>query len=121
MAARRERVCAFGQPCLEMSETPMRNEGPLRGDEQLEDLLRTSRPEPALPPRFREGVWREIERLEIHESVPSGFVGWAERLVNVLLRPRCAAVAALVLILAGTAAGIVFGTSSANEAARARM
>lgn len=97
----------------------MRNNEGADKDKQLDDWLRLARPDPALPPRFEEGVWCRIERLELQDDAP-GRLAWTERVVAWLLNPRLVAVAALVLLVAGTVAGTVFGTAGANEAAKAR-
>ena len=97
----------------------MRNREQSDNDKRLSHQLRRARPEPVLPARFAESVWRRIECLESRQELP-GLTGWAERFLTRLLRPRLAAVTALVLVLTGTVAGIISGTSNAQEPARAR-
>jgi len=100
-------------------EEVMQDNDASNSDRQFDHLLRSSRPDPVLPPRFEEGVWRRIERLE-NEGASAEVGGWAERLVARLLRPRLAAMTALGLVLAGALAGILSATSNADQVARDR-
>ena len=70
-------------------------------DIKLQELLRGSRPAPALPPRFQQDVWRRIEDAE----APVKPASWLEALANLILRPRFALAAAAVLLLTGVFAG----------------
>ena len=85
-------------------------------DPKLSALLRESRPSTTVPPRFAGEVWKRIERSE-HTHEPGH---WLTRLLSLLLQPRLAAGAALVLILAGAGLGIVNGRQSARLDAQAR-
>lgn len=86
-------------------------------DESLGALLRADRPAPSLPPRFQEAVWRRIE------SSPTnyGIMSLGERLdraVAWLLRPGLALAGVAVLLLVGTAIGVMQGTNLADELAK---
>ena len=69
-------------------------------DPQLRGLLREARPSPALPPSFRNEVWRRIERAG--STVPAN---WLEYLVAWLLRPRWATVGLALVMLTGVLLG----------------
>jgi hypothetical protein len=82
-------------------------------------LLRASRPAPALPPRFQEGVWRRIEEAEA--PAPSvGGIAWLDTLAAFVLRPRLALATAVVLIVAGALLGVREGSQVAKRDAQAR-
>ena len=88
-------------------------------DARLGALFRESRVSPALPPRFREGVWRRIEEAE--SPAPSvGSITWLDALATLVLRPRFAFAAAALLIVAGTTLGMREGTQMARQDAQAR-
>lgn len=94
------------------------NEGKLNPeDARLRSLLRDSRASPALPPRFREGVWRRIENTE---AGPSGVPAWLEVLVAGLLRPRLAFALIAALVLIGALLGVHDGSRVARQQAQAR-
>jgi len=86
-------------------------------DERVSRLLKQTRPEPVLPPRFEESVWRRIERQELPAS--SG-AGWLDQFAAILLRPRLATAAVIVLLLFGGILGAMDGAGHAREAARDR-
>jgi len=86
-------------------------------DEKLSGLLRSSRPAPLLPPRFREGVWRRIEESEISATAR---VSWVDALVSWALRPRFAFATAIVLVAAGSIAGVRQGTQAAHQDVQTR-
>ncbi len=88
-------------------------------DPQLGALLRESRVSPALPPRFREGVWRRIEEADAPASAAGG-ITWLEALVALVLRPRFAVVTAAVLVVAGSLLGVREGGQIAHQDAQAR-
>jgi hypothetical protein len=86
---------------------------------RLGTLLRESRVSPALPPRFREGVWRRIE--EADAPAPStGVIPWLDALAALVLRPRFALVTATVLMVAGALLGVREGSQMAKQDAQAR-
>lgn len=88
-------------------------------DVSLRARLRAARPDPPLPPRFREGVWRRIDDA----STTRGAGSVAERLDRVvasLLRPRLALIGVAVMLLLGTTIGVRQGTAVAEELARQR-
>lgn len=86
------------------------------GDGKLGILLRESRPAPALPPRFQEGVWRRIEQAE----VPGRSSNWFEALAGLLLKPRFAVASVGVVLLIGTLLGSLDGQSRARLVAQER-
>ena len=95
----------------------MNNRMKPEGDPKLVKLLRESRPAPSLPPRFREAVWRRIERAPSHSrSLP--FAERLDRAAAWLLRPYRAMAVVAAMILVGVALGIAQGTSGANELAK---
>lgn len=88
-------------------------------DAKLSSLLRESRARPSLLPRFQEGVWRRIEEAEAPSEYSRGpsrlevIVAWA-------LRPRFAVAMAVVLIVAGSLAGVQQGRQTARQEEQAR-
>jgi hypothetical protein len=85
-------------------------------DAKLQELLRGNRPEPSLPPRFQENVWRRIEDAE----APAKPATWVEALAALILRPRLAFAAIAVLMLAGILLGAREGTETAKHEAQDR-
>ena len=83
-------------------------------DNKLQELLRGSRPAPALPPRFQQNVWRRIEDAEASAQPAS----WLDALANLILRPRFALTAAAVLLLMGVFAGTLEGRQVARHDAQ---
>ena len=83
-------------------------------DIQLQKLLRDSRPSPALPPRFQQNVWRRIEDAE----APVKSDSWLDALAAVILRPRFAVAAAMILLLAGISAGTLEGRQAVRHDAQ---
>ena len=81
---------------------------------KLSALLRVVRPEPELPPRFQQNVWRRIEDAEA--PAPAG--SWLDALAVLILRPRFALATASILLLAGILAGTVEGHQLAHHDAR---
>jgi hypothetical protein len=88
-------------------------------DVRLGALLRASRPAPALPPRFQEGVWRRIEEAAAPVKSTGG-ITWLDALVALVLRPRFALAIATVLIVAGALLGVREGNQAARQDAQAR-
>jgi|SRR5579862_1339636 len=88
-------------------------------DAKLSALLHESRAKPSLPPRFQEGVWRRIEEAEASPENSRG-PSWLEAIVAWALRPRFAVAAAVVLIAAGSLAGVQQGRQTVREQAQAR-
>lgn len=86
-------------------------------DARLGSLLREARATPALPPRFRESVWRRIEESETPADVRAN---WLDALAAWVLRPRFAVAAAVVLICAGSAVGVVRGAQTNHHDAQSR-
>jgi hypothetical protein len=83
-------------------------------DIKLQELLRGSRPAPALPPRFQQNVWRRIEDAE----APAKPASWLDALANLVLRPRFALAAAAALLLTGVFAGTLEGRQAARHDAQ---
>lgn len=88
-------------------------------DAKLSALLRESRSQLSLPPRFQQAVWRRIEEsdapIEASRSTTllDAIVAWA-------LRPRFAVAVAVVLVLAGSLAGLREGRQMARQQAQTR-
>lgn len=92
----------------------MKNNNP--DNRKLHALLRSARVSPPLPPRFQENVWRRIEAAES----PAKTESWMDALAALILRPRLAFVAAVVLLLAGGLLGVEAGMQTARQDAQAR-
>ena len=87
-----------------------------RDDARLSALLRQSRSSPSLPPRFQENVWRRIEDSEAAIKPDT----WLDVLAALVLRPRFAAIAVAVLVIAGTLLGVKEGNQMAQQDARSQ-
>lgn len=87
-------------------------------DESLRTLLRSARPEPALPPRFQEKVWSRIEAEE-QLSTPAA-PHWLAALANYFLKPKFAVAFALVVALAGIGFGWTTAEQQSRQSAQAR-
>ena len=86
-------------------------------EDRLTRVLQKARPEPGLPPRFQEAVWRRIERDD--PGCPRSETShWFERLVTLLLRPRLAIGGAVAMLLLGGMLGVLDGIADAHQAAR---
>jgi hypothetical protein len=83
-------------------------------DPQIGALLRQARVSPGLPPRFQQNVWRRIEDAE----APAKSESWLDGLVNLILRPRFAFAAAVVMLLAGGLMGTLEGHQVASHDAQ---
>jgi hypothetical protein len=83
-------------------------------DSRLSALLREARRSPDLPPRFQQNVWRRIEDAE----APPKPASWLEVVANLLLRPKFALAAAVLVLLAGVLAGTVAGRQAARHDAQ---
>lgn len=84
-------------------------------DARLGTLLRESRSSPSLPLRFRENVWKRIERVEAKAQA-----NWLDVLACWLMRPRLAFAVAAVLVLTGLGLGWNNGERLARNDAQAR-
>jgi hypothetical protein len=80
----------------------MRPENPIQNDEALNRALREWKVEAALPPRFREEVWRRIEHREVPEPA---WLAFLRRLSAAFARPSLAVSYVTVLLLAGLLVG----------------
>ena len=87
-------------------------------DPQLRGLLREWKPDTALPPRFRESVWRRIEQAEVVATAPAST--WWECLTQSLLQPKWATAGLLALVLLGGLSGFQAGADEAQRAAQNR-
>ena len=85
-------------------------------DRELQALLHESRPQPGLPPRFQENVWRRIEQAEARSWQAS----WVDTVAGWLLKPRFAVATVAVVLLAGTLLGSMNGQAQARHAAQER-
>ena len=88
-------------------------------DAELKELLRSSRPEPELPPGFQGAVWRRIERAE-KPATALPTADWLDALAAWFLRPRRAFATAAVVLLLGLSLGIARGAGQANDLAKER-
>ena len=92
----------------------MKENNQLPEDPQLSALLRQGRVSPGLPPRFQQNVWRRIEDAE----TPAKSDSWLDALANLILRPRFAIAAAVVMLLAGILTGTMEGRQMARHDAQ---
>jgi hypothetical protein len=84
---------------------------------RLQAILREARPDPELPPRFHESVWRRIECEEVgSEAVRSQH--WLDQWVTLIVSPRLAMAGAAVMLLLGGILGVMDGSAAARQAAR---
>ena len=73
-------------------------------DRQLSELLHEWKPPTALPPRFQERVWKEIDRAEAQK--PQGTLVMVARWIeSAFRRPAFATVYVAVLLFVGLGAG----------------
>lgn len=87
------------------------------GFDELRALLRTSRPEATVPPRFAEGVWRRVERWRRQQA--EALPAWL-RPALIWRKPQWALACLLVVALAGSVLGVMQGRQMAREEARER-
>lgn len=94
---------------------------PLSSSEEtkLRELLRHSRPNAELPPRFQENVWHRIEKAE-SAGTPAPAGGWVNAVAGWLVRPRLAFATATMLVLVGVGLGLHNGVQQAQAEAQAR-
>jgi hypothetical protein len=92
----------------------MKENNQLSEDPQLGALLREGHVSPGLPPRFQQNVWRRIEDAE----APVKSESWLDALAKVILRPRIAIAAAVVMLLAGILTGTMEGRQMARHDAQ---
>ena len=86
-------------------------------DAALSRLLRGSRANPPMPPRFQQSVWRRIEAAEDRESAAPS---WLNSVVGWLMRPQLAFAVVAVLVVVGASLGVRSGTQTARYDAQAR-
>lgn len=82
----------------------------------LNQLLRESKPNPGLPPRFQEAVWRRIEQADL-AVVPGVQLSWLDRLVAMIVRPRLVVAGAIAVLLLGGIVGVMDGATEAKQEA----
>ena len=88
-------------------------------DHRLQEILRSARPSPPLPPGFPEQVWRRIQRADIAAAQP-GLWEVLNRWVEFWLRPRWALGGLLALLAVSTAAGLWHAPGQARHEAQMR-
>jgi hypothetical protein len=86
------------------------------GDERLGRVLREARPQPGLPPRFQQNVWRRIEQPDTRNSPAS----WVEILAALFLKPRFALTTICAVLVAGALLGSWTGSAEARQVAQER-
>lgn len=75
-------------------------------DASLHALLKEWQPEASLPPRFRDQVWRRIERTEAALVLPGSLTTVvANWIANVLPKPALATAYVMVLLVIGASMG----------------
>jgi hypothetical protein len=89
-------------------------------NDPLRNLLRSARPEPTLPPRFQEGVWRRLEKDDSPGLAAPSAIARLESLIERLLLPRFALASLAVLLVAGGVTGILTSGSVAKAQAQGR-
>ena len=77
--------------------------------EDLDELLRSWRPEPIVSSTFQRDVWRRIERSHGAAQPLQGFFEW-------LARPRSASLATALAIVGGVFVGSLFANHNAQRA-----
>ena len=77
--------------------------------EDLDELLRSWRPDAIVSSTFQREVWRRIERSRRAARPFQGFFEW-------LARPRIAALAAVLATLGGVFVGSLFASHNAQRA-----
>ena len=82
----------------------MKSERPLDHHEAVRKLMQAWTVTAALPPRFKEGVWRRIEAAEFRPSVSLRSM-LMDRLTELLPRPAFAVAYVTVLLTLGIVAG----------------
>ena len=85
-------------------------------DPDLRRLLTEARPDPELPPGFRDRVWRRVDRQDATKARR----GWLDSLLDWIATPIHAAAGATALLVLGISIGLVQGTHSAHDLARDR-
>ena len=91
----------------------------MKDDLQLRELLRASLPDVQVSRRFGAEVWQRIQARS-EASAKSGWAKFFEPLSGLLRRPAFAAVALVLAVGGGAAAGSLRATD-ANERARAPL
>lgn len=91
----------------------MKANGHLQDDEGLDRILREWTITTTLPPRFKQRVWRRIEKLD---AGPQAGGSWLQRLVgSVILRPGFASIYLSAVLAAGIAAGALVAQATTSR------
>lgn len=85
-------------------------------DERLGTLLRESRPQPGLPPRFQQYVWRRLEQAETQPRPAN----WIAAVAALILKPRFAMATIFAVVAIGALLGSWNGTAQARLVAQER-
>lgn len=96
------------------------NEQPELNNEPLRTLLREARPAAQLPPRFRESVWRRIEKEDAPPVTKPAPLGWLQRWTERLLLPRFALAILALLLVAGGLTGFISSADMVKQQAQER-
>lgn len=94
----------------------MSNSNQHQEDVRLHGLLQAARPQLELPPRFRENVWRRLER----PAASTGLDHWIAALAGLFLKPRFALATIAVVLVTGAALGLWNGQAQARLTAQER-
>ncbi len=73
-------------------------------DSELDEMLRSARPGPALDPNFKSQVWR---RIEFSSTETFSFTDWLEKFLTPLTQPVFAAAAVFSMTVLGFGLGAV--------------
>ena len=98
----------------------MNNDTHTENDDGLRALLLEARPDAQLPPRFRESVWRRIEKEDAAPATRPAPLGWLQRWAERLLLPRFALASLALLLAAGGLAGFVSSADIVKQQAQER-
>jgi hypothetical protein len=82
----------------------MKTPNPSDSERQLSELLQEWKPQPSLPPRFQERVWKQIDRVEASKS-PTSLAAILRWIDAAFRRPALATAYVAVLLFVGLGAG----------------
>lgn len=85
-------------------------------DPKLQSLLAEAKPDVSIPPGFREGVWRRVDRQVAVRRRHQ----WLERTLDWMATPLHAMAGATALVVLGVSIGLLQGTHLAHDLARDR-
>ena len=86
---------------------------------KLRAILREAHQPPELPPRFQEGVWRRLARIETKAEITTQPT-WFGELVARLLRPAMASLGIASVMLLGAWLGVQNGKLEKGRAEQSR-